>query len=220
MIRFFHLAKRWPHGQEALSDVSLEIGEGELALLLGPSGAGKSTMIRLILGAERPTEGQVLVGERNLGRIPPAEMARHRREIGVVFQDFRLLDGRKAWENVALALEVRGIPRKSARDEAIEALQRLGLEERIQALPPSLSGGEKQRLAIARALVGAPRLLLLDEPTAHLDADWAQEVMELIALRVEAGATAVLATHDPLLARRFPHRVFRISSGAVREEAA
>jgi len=220
MIRFFQVHKAYPGCDAALSDVSLEASEGEFVILWGPSGAGKSTLIRLVLGAERPSQGQVLVGERNLARLSRAEMAKHRRRIGVVFQDFRLLPRRSVLDNVGLSLVIRGIPPREAREESARWLEELGLGDRLDAPIESLSGGERQRVAIARALAGSPPILLADEPTSQLDALWARKAMELFSDQTGRGAVVVLATHDPMFLQDLSHRLVRVDGGRVAEEAA
>lgn len=215
MIRFFQASLTYPGGQSALSEVSLQVGEGELAVLWGPSGAGKSTFIRLVLGAERATEGQVVVRGRNLADLSRREMARHRRDLGVVFQDFRLQERRTPLQNVALALEIHGVASRAAKDRAAGILDAFGLGDRLDASTKSLSGGERQRVAVARALVGEPRIVLADEPTGNLDPAWATVVMERLVACARSGAAVVLATHDPALLERAPHRLLSIEGGRV-----
>jgi len=220
MIRLFQVHKAYPGCEAALSDVSFEAGEGEFVILWGPSGAGKSTLLHLVLGAERPTQGQVWVGDCNLARLSRAEMARHRRGIGVVFQDFRLLPGRSVLDNVGLSLVIRGASRRAARDEALRWLEELGLGERLDDPVERLSGGERQRVAIARALAGSPPILLCDEPTSQLDAHWARRAMELLADQTGRGAVVLLATHDPRFLQDLRHRLVRVDAGRVAEEVA
>lgn len=219
MIRFFQVHKAYPGRDEALSDVSLEASEGEFLILWGPSGAGKSTFLRLLLGAETPSQGQVLVGERNLARMSRAERARHRQRLGVVFQDFRLLPRRTVLENVGLPLVIRGAPLREAEEESVRWLDELGLGDKLDARVESLSGGERQRVAIARALVGSPPLLLVDEPTSQLDAHWARKAMELFSDQTGRGALVVLATHDPMFLEDLSHRRVRIGGGRIEEDA-
>ncbi|HLV59875.1 MAG TPA: ABC transporter ATP-binding protein [Fredinandcohnia sp.] len=218
MIRFFQVHKAYPGQDAALVDVDIEASEGEFLILWGPSGAGKSTFLRLLLGAEAPTQGQVLVGERNLARLSRKELARHRQSVGVVFQDFRLLSRRSVLDNVRLPLVIRGAKVREADEEAIRWLDELGLGDRLHAPVERLSGGERQRVAIARALVGAPPLLLVDEPTSQLDAHWARKAMELFFDQTGRGALVVLATHDPMFLENLSHRRVRIRAGRIQEE--
>lgn len=218
MIRFFQVHKAYPGQDAALVDVDIEASEGEFLILWGPSGAGKSTFLRLLLGAEAPTQGQVLVGERNLARLSRKELARHRQSVGVVFQDFRLLSRRSVLDNVRLPLVIRGAKVREADEEAIRWLDELGLGDRLHAPIERLSGGERQRVAIARALVGAPPLLLVDEPTSQLDAHWARKAMELFFDQTGRGALVVLATHDPMFLENLSHRRVRIRAGRIQEE--
>lgn len=217
MIRFFQVHKAYPGQDAALSDVSFEASEGEFLVLWGPSGAGKSTLLQLLVGAEKASQGQVLVGEKNLARLSRAELARHRRGLGVVFQDFRLLPRRSALENVSLSLLIRGEPQHAAQEESMRWLDELGLASKAGESVERLSGGERQRVAIARALVGSPPILLADEPTSQLDAHWARKVMELFSDQTGRGAVVLLATHDPLFLEDLAHRRVRISEGRLEE---
>jgi cell division transport system ATP-binding protein len=180
----------------ALDDVSLTVDEGAFVLLTGPSGAGKSTLLRLCFAAERPDAGRVLLFGRDVARLRRSSIPYLRRNIGVVFQDFKLLPDRSVLENVALALEIRALPRRVIRDRAADALASIGLAWRLDARPQTLSAGEQQRVAIARALVGEPALLLADEPTGNLDPDLTRDLLVLFADVHRRGTTIVLATHD------------------------
>ena len=217
-VRLYHVSKSYSAGHFALRDVSLEFGRGEFVFLTGPSGAGKTTLLRLIFAAERPSEGQILVLGRNAPRLGPREVPPLRRRIGVVFQDFKLLPRRTVEENVAMALEVVGAPRREARARVFAVLKQLGLQHRRFHHPPSLSGGEQQRVAIARALVNEPDILLADEPTGNLDHDLAIEIMDLIASAATRGTTVVVATHDLALVERYGKRSVRLEGGRVVED--
>lgn len=200
MIEFHHVTKRYP-GQikSSLTDVSLSINDGDFCVLMGPSGAGKSTFLRLLYAAARPTFGTIMFMNQDLGSLTKTEIPFLRRKIGVVFQDFKLIDNKTALENVGLALRVQ---QKSATEIATKShaiLAEVGLSTKANMLCANLSGGEKQRVAIARAMVGKPRLLLCDEPTGNLDADRAKEIVELLIQANLKGATIILATHDPKL---------------------
>jgi cell division transport system ATP-binding protein len=215
MIQLFHVTKEYPGEPPALSDVTLHVTKGEFVFLTGPSGAGKSTLLRLVFCAEAPSSGQLLLFGRNVARVSPREIPWVRRHIGVVFQDFKLLPERTIGENVALPLEVRSLPRREIRRKVQGLLRSVGLEHRAEKFPPSLSGGEQQRVAVARALAADPALLLADEPTGNLDADRTLEVMELLAAANARGTTVVIATHDRSLLQRYTRRVVALERGRL-----
>jgi cell division transport system ATP-binding protein len=215
MIQLFHVSKEYPGEPPALSDVTLEVGKGEFVFLTGPSGAGKSTLLKLIFCAEAPSAGQLLLFGRNVARVSPGEIPWVRRHIGVVFQDFKLLPERTIGENVALPLEVRSLPRREIRRKVQGLLRSVGLEHRADKFPPSLSGGEQQRVAVARALAADPQLLLADEPTGNLDGERTLEVMELLAAANARGTTVVIATHDRTLLQRYTRRVVALERGRL-----
>jgi len=219
-VRLYHVSKAYHAGHLALRDVSLEFGRGEFVFLTGPSGAGKTTLMRLIFAAERPSEGQILVLGRNAPRLGPRAVAPLRRRIGVVFQDFKLLPRRTVEENVAVALEVLGTPRREVRARVFAMLKQVGLQHRRYQHPLSLSGGEQQRVAIARALVNEPEILLADEPTGNLDPDLTVEIMDLIASAATRGTTVVVATHELALVARYGKRTLRLEGGRLAEDAA
>jgi len=199
MIQLFHVYHSYGADGHTLVDVSLEIDKGEMVFLTGPSGAGKSTLLKLIFCAERPTRGQLLVNGRNVARLKAGAVPYLRRNIGVVFQDFKLLPRRTVEENVAIGLEVVGAPRHEIRRRTFALLKRLGLAHKRNQLPPRLSGGEQQRVAIGRALVNDPQILLADEPTGNLDSESSAEVIELLEEANSRGTTVVVATHDRAL---------------------
>jgi cell division transport system ATP-binding protein len=219
-VRLYHVSKSYSAGHFALRDVSIEFGRGEFVFLTGPSGAGKTTLLRLIFAAERPSEGQILVLGRNAPRLGPRAVPPLRRRIGVVFQDFKLLPRRTVEENVAMALEVVGAPRREVRAKVFSVLKQLGLQHRRFHHPPSLSGGEQQRVAIARALVNEPDILLADEPTGNLDHELALEIMDLIAGAATRGTTVVVATHDQAIVERYGKRCVRLEGGRIVEDHA
>ena len=198
MINLEGVTKRYGrHGEVvALDDVTLEIAEGDFLLLTGPSGAGKTTLLRLLFAAERPDQGRVLLFRRDLRKLRRASIPYLRRNIGVVFQDFKLLPDVTALDNVAVALEIRALPRGEIRQRAADALASVGLAQKIDVAPRRLSAGEQQRVAIARAVVGEPAILLADEPTGNLDADLTRDLLVLLADVHRRGTTVVLATHD------------------------
>jgi cell division transport system ATP-binding protein len=215
MIQLFHVEKRYGNEAPALLDVTLEIRKGEFVFLTGPSGAGKSTLLRLIFCAEPPTAGQVLVFGRNVARIRASSVPYVRRSIGVVFQDFKLLENRTLAENVSFPLQVKGVRPAEVGRRVTQALRGVGLEHRAGRFPLSLSGGEQQRGAVARALVGDPALLLADEPTGNLDAERTAEVLQLLEAANARGTTVVVATHDRALLTRHKKRVVALEGGRV-----
>jgi cell division transport system ATP-binding protein len=217
-VRLYHVSKAYQAGSWALRDVSLELEKGDLAFVTGPSGAGKTTLMRLVFAAERPSEGQILVLGRNVGRLGVAGISRLRRRIGVVFQDFKLLHRRTVEDNVGVALEVMGVPARERKARVFAMLKRVGLQHRRQHHPLSLSGGEQQRLALARALVNDPEVLLADEPTGNLDPDLTLEIMDLIASAAARGTAVFVATHDHALVERYGRRRLRLEGGRLIED--
>src|SRR5712692_9261084 len=213
MIEFFHVYKKYPPNLPALTDISLQIQQGEFVFVTGPSGAGKTTLLKLLFRGEEPSEGKILLNGQNVNRLNSRGVARLRRGIGLVFQEFKLLPRLTALENVALAAEVIGTPKRESYIRAYQLLRELGLQEKCDAKPLALSGGEQQRVAIARALVNDPLLVLADEPTGNLDPEVADETMRLFARIHEQGATIVIATHDTGLIKRFHHRVVMLQRG-------
>lgn len=215
MIQLFHVEKRYGNEAPALSDVTLEIRKGEFVFLTGPSGAGKSTLLRLVFCAEPPSGGQLLVFGRNVARIRPSSIPYVRRTIGVIFQDFKLLEHRTLAENVAFPLQVKGVRPAEVERRVTQALRGVGLEHRAARFPLSLSGGEQQRAAVARALVGDPAIVLADEPTGNLDPERTTEVLQLLEAANARGATVVVATHDRSILARHRKRVIGLEGGRV-----
>lgn len=215
MIRFEHVFKRYPERGEALSDVSFEMKVGEMAFLTGHSGAGKSTLLRLLGLLERPTRGQVVVHGRNLASLPRSQIPFHRRQVGMIFQDYRLLPDRSVFDNVALPLVVAGLPHKDIGRRVRAALDQVGLLKRERATPSALSGGEQQRVGIARAVVARPPVLLADEPTGNLDPDLSREIFELFERFHAVGVTLLIATHDLNLIKSMSHRTFTLHDGRL-----
>lgn len=218
LIRLFHVSKSYAAGQFSLRDVSVEIKKGELVFLTGPSGAGKTTLMKLLFAAERPSEGQILVLGRNVARVGERGIPQLRRRVGVVFQDFKLIPTRTVEENVAVTLEVIGMPPRAARAKVFAMLRRVGLQHRRHHRPAALSGGEQQRVALARALVNEPAILLADEPTGNLDAALTVEIMDLIAGAASRGTTVLVASHDAALVRRYARRVLKLDGGRLVED--
>ena len=219
MIETHHLSKLYSRGLYALRDLSLQVDKGEFVFLTGPSGAGKSTLLRLLLLQDRPSEGEIRVNGHDLTNLSRRETQEYRRGIGFIFQDFKLIASRTVFENVAFVLEVLGVPASQQRRRAFQVLKWVGLQHRINAYPRDLSGGEQQRIAIARALVNDPVLVLADEPTGNLDPDLSLEIMNLLR-EVNAGGTTVLvATHDRELIRLVGRRTVTLDQGRVVEIA-
>jgi cell division transport system ATP-binding protein len=215
VLRFDNVSKVYPGGRQALREVSFDIEPGEMLFLTGHSGAGKSTLLKLIHLAERPSRGTVLFNERNLLKVRRGREALHRREVGVVFQDHRLLLDRSVHENIALPLILRGMKRGEIGKRVRSILERLGLGDRDRALPTQLSAGEQQRVGIARAVVGEPRLLLADEPTGNLDPTLSAEIMALFASLPERGTSVLVASHDLGLVKRMKRRVLVLDHGQL-----
>lgn len=218
VLRFDNVSKHYPGGQAALAEVSFEVGEGEMLFVTGHSGAGKSTLLKLIHLAERPSQGAVLFGDRNLAKVRGRRVAMHRRDIGVVFQDHRLLADRSISENIALPLILRGMRRRDIAKRVRSVLDRLGLGDRERALPTQLSAGEQQRVGIARAIVGEPRLLVADEPTGNLDPTLSAEIMALFASLPERGTSVLIASHDLGLVKRMRRRVLVLDHGTLADD--
>jgi cell division transport system ATP-binding protein len=215
MIRFAQVTKRYPGGHAALDGFDCDIARGEMVVVSGHSGAGKSTLLRLLAVLERPTEGQVLVGGENVSALKRAALPYWRRSIGLVMQDQRLLFDRSAFDNVLLPLSICSHPPREAANRVRAALERVGLSGREKSMPVELSGGEQQRLTIARAIVNRPQILLADEPTAHLDDAYARDIAELFRSFNEAGVTIMLTTHDDALFSRYAPRRLVLAQGRL-----
>ena len=215
MIQLTRVTKRYPGGHEALKEVSLEIASGEMIFLTGHSGAGKSTLIKLIAAIERPTAGAVLVNNQNISKMRRAAIPYLRRNIGLIFQDHKLLFDRNVIQNVLLPLQITGFTRHDAAARARAALDKVGLLNREKANPIALSGGEQQRLCIARAIVSRPALLLADEPTGNLDSEYASEIMVMFKAFHQAGTTIVISTHDHAAILAGNSRVIRLNQGSL-----
>jgi cell division transport system ATP-binding protein len=220
MIALTSVTKRYPGGHEALKGASLTIGEGEMVFLVGHSGAGKSTLLKLIAGIERPTRGSVIVNGQNVAALRARAIPYLRRNFGLVFQDHKLLFDRSVFDNVVLPLDILGYSRREAARRVRAALDKVGLLRYEKAMPITLSGGEQQRLCIARAIVHRPAILLADEPTGNLDAAYAGEIGELFWSFNQVGATVVIATHDTQLAERLRPRLVALASGRIDPAAA
>ncbi|GGO77799.1 cell division ATP-binding protein FtsE [Marinobacterium nitratireducens] len=215
LISFDNVSKRYPSGQEALSNVSFTLREGEMAFLTGHSGAGKSTLLRMIMLMERPSQGQLVVGDQNLSRLPRRELPYHRRRIGVVFQNHQLLFDRSVFDNVVLPLQICGYDTEDASRRVRAALNKVGLLDKERLNPISLSSGEQQRVGIARAIVHKPQVLLADEPTGNLDPQLSEEIMKLFQQFNRVGTTVLIASHDLGLIERMRHRTLVLRNGRL-----
>jgi cell division transport system ATP-binding protein len=215
LISFSAVSKRYPGGQEALAGVSFALAAGELAFVTGPSGAGKSTLLKLIPAIERPTAGSVVVNGQNVGALKRGAIPYLRRNLGLVFQDHKLLYDRSVFDNVMLPLAFGALAPRDAARRVRAALDKVGLLARERANPIQLSGGEQQRLAIARAVVNRPAVLVADEPTANLDAQSAARIVDILLSFNQVGVTLVLATHDDALVARHGRRVLRLAAGRL-----
>ena len=216
MIRFANVTKHYPTQQRpALDDVSLEVTKGEFAFLVGASGSGKSTFLRLVLREDRPTSGSVFLAGKDLGRMPHWKVPHLRRQIGAVFQDFRLLPNKTVYQNVAFALQVIGRPSAHIRKVVPEVIDLVGLAGKEDRYPDELSGGEQQRVAVARAFVNRPMILIADEPTGNLDPATSVGIMRLLDRINRTGTTVVMATHDAAVVDQMRKRVIELENGHV-----
>ena len=215
MISLSHVSKRYPGGREALHDVGFNIDSGELAFITGHSGAGKTTLLKLLVAIERPTAGSIIVNGQNVGSLQARAVPFLRRKFGLIFQDHKLLFDRSAYDNVALPLSINGYDRREAARRVRAALDKVGLLGREKANPVALSGGEQQRLAIARAIVHRPAILLADEPTGNLDSAYAAELGDLFKSFNQVGVTVVIATHDESFASGLKPRVIALNRGEL-----
>src|SRR5213076_2652365 len=218
MIHFYHVTKRFDRYSTALHDVTFRIDKGEFVFLTGPSGAGKSTLLKLILRQMKPTDGQILVNGRNLNAMRRAHLPFFRREIGMVFQDFKLIERMTVFENLSFILTILGVPPKEHKKRAYDVLRAVNLSNKMTAYPPQLSGGEQQRVAIARALINDPMVIVADEPTGNLDPDLAREIMEIFNSANLRGSTVLIATHDRDLIEQSGRRVISLDRGRIVDE--
>jgi len=217
MILFTRVAKRYPQGVEALNGVTFHLEKGSFLFVTGPSGAGKTTLVKMVLGVERPTEGSVIVAGRNVSALRGSAVPYLRRNIGVVFQDFKLLESHTVFQNIALGLEILGWSRRDIRTRVGQLLERLGLERLASHRPREISGGEQQRVAIARALVNNPPILIADEPTGSVDPDLAVEIMDLLVDAQRKGTTVLVATHNMGLIERYDLPRLYLERGQITE---
>lgn len=216
MIRLTNIALRYDRGPDILTDVNFHLRPGSFHFLTGPSGAGKSSLLRLLFMSIHPTRGQIQLFGQDVSKVSTSKRAQHRRRIGIVFQDFRLLDHLTTWENIALPLRVVGKRVEDYREDVTDLLQWVGLGDRMHAYPSVLSGGEKQRAAIARAVIGKPELLLADEPTGNVDPQMARRLLRLFIELNRLGTSVVIATHDHQLMRQFKAPRLELHEGNIR----
>lgn len=215
MIRLYHVYKNYGTGSEALNDVTLQIARGEFVFLTGPSGAGKTTLLKLLYLAERATKGQILINGVNVSGIKKGRIPYLRRAIGVVFQDFKLLDSVTVFENVAFPLEIMGMSRREIKRQVMRVLKFVSLEDKYNARPLELSGGQQQRVAIARAVANEPPILIADEPTGNLDSELTLDIIRLMDYIHKRGATVVMATHNKDIVERFHKRLISLNRGRI-----
>ncbi len=215
MIQLFHVAKSYDDKNMVLKDVNMFIDKGEFVFLTGPSGAGKTTLLKMLFLDEKPTKGQILIHNKNISRLKHNSIPYLRRNMGVVFQDFKLIDYRTVFENIAITLEILNFSKKSIEKKVMAMLKSTGLEHRKNYFPPELSGGEKQRVAIARALVNDPAILLADEPTGNLDPVITLEIMKLFEKANNNGTTILIASHDNKLIESMNKRVLYLNNGKL-----
>ena len=215
MIELSHVSKTYSEGNRAVKDVSLTIGDGEFVFIVGRSGSGKSTLLKLLLKELEPTEGQIIVNDMDLGKMPRRYVPKYRRKLGVVFQDFRLLKDLTVFENVAFAQRVIGVPNRVIKESVPEMRRMVGLSAKYKTRPDKLSGGEQQRVAIARALINRPEVLLADEPTGNLDSFNTHEIMGLLEEINERGTTVIVVTHSHEMVQQMKKRVITMDRGVV-----
>ena len=215
MIEFHNVSKRYPGSGDALSQVSFKLTSGEMAFLTGHSGAGKSTLLKLIAVLIRPTNGQVLINNENIGHIRRRRIPYVRRNVGIIFQDHKLLFDRTVFDNVALPLVIAGVPHREIGRRVRASLDKVGLLNKEKALPVTLSGGQQQRVGIARAVVNKPPILLADEPTGNLDPELSHEIMELFAQFQQVGVSVLIASHDLDLISQMGHKVLTLDEGRM-----
>ena len=220
MITLDRVGKRYTGGQQALANLSFSLERGEFAFITGHSGAGKSTLLKLILGIERPSGGRLIVNGADLGAMTAKDLPAHRRQIGTVFQDHQLLNDRSVFDNVALPLEISGLDRRDSQRRVRAALDTVGLLSKEKLNPAALSGGEQQRVGIARAVVNTPKLILADEPTGNLDPALSAEIMEVFARFMSVGVTLLVASHDTALIQSMGYRTLTLEQGKLKQDSA
>lgn len=219
LIELKNVYKKYNNGVNALCDVNLSISKGEFVFIIGGSGSGKSTLIKLLYRQEKPTNGEVYVGGINVAKLRNGKVYKLRRKLGIVFQDYKLLPKKTVYENVAFALEVYGLKNDDIRKRTIKAIEQVGLKDKLRSFPDELSGGEQQRVSIARAIVNEPKVLICDEPTGNLDHKTAMEVMEVIDnINKELGTTIIMATHSMEIVNKMKKRVIELEKGVIERD--
>ena len=217
-IKFTDVEKVYKTGVTAIYGLNLEIKKGDLAFIIGASGSGKSTLIKMLYREEKPTKGEIMIGGVNVGKLRNRKVYKLRRKLGIVFQDFKLLPKLTAYENVAFALEMYGLPKEEIRAKTLKALELVGLKEKAKSYPGELSGGEQQRVSIARAIVNSPKLLICDEPTGNLDPDTSLEIMKVLEVINDLGTTVIVVTHDTEVVNKMKKRVIVLENGRVKKD--
>ena len=217
-ISLTNVTKTYPTGVTALSGLDLQIKKGEFVFIIGASGSGKSTLIKLLYRELKPTEGEILIGGVKVEKLKNRKVYKLRRKLGIVFQDFKLLPRLTAYENVAFALEMYGLPKDEIREKTLKALELVGLKEKAKNFPDELSGGEQQRVSIARAIVNSPKLLICDEPTGNLDPEMSMEVMRVLEVINGLGTTIIVVTHDKEMVNKMKKRVVTLGQGRVKAD--
>mgnify|MGYP004513956027 CR=1 FL=1 len=218
LIEVRNVYKQYKNGVTALSDINVSIPKGSFVFVIGSTASGKSTLIKLLYRQEKPSRGEVYVGGVNVAKLKNRRVYKLRRKLGIVFQDYKLLPNLTVYENVAFALEIYGLPEKEVRKKVMAAIEKVGLKEKYRTYPDNLSGGEQQRVSIARAIVNNPKILICDEPTGNLDPTTSMEIMEIINKINEEGTTVIMATHDRDIVNKYKKRVIKISKGILTDD--
>ncbi len=217
-IRINDVSKVYSSGVTAVYGLNLKIKKGDFAFIIGASGSGKSTLIKMLYREEKATSGEIIIGGVNVGRLKNRKVYKLRRKLGIVFQDFKLLPRLTVYENVAFALEMYGLPKEEIRQKTLKALDLVGLKEKVKSYPDQLSGGEQQRVSIARAIVNAPKLLICDEPTGNLDPDTSLEIMKVLEVINDLGTTVIVVTHDRDIVNKMKKRVILLDKGRLKKD--
>jgi len=215
LIEIKNVYKQYKNGTTALCDINVSIPKGDFIFVIGATASGKSTLIKLLYRQEKPSRGDVFVGGINVAKLKNRKVYKLRRKLGIVFQDYKLLPSLTVYENVAFALEIYGLPEREVRKKVMNAIEKVGLKEKFRSYPDQLSGGEQQRVSIARAIVNSPKILICDEPTGNLDPDTSMGIMEIINKINEEGTTIIMATHDKDIVNKYQKRVLTLEKGIL-----